>query len=187
MNTAEKRKEFEHLKRIGTYKTTGKCAICGCEGETILHHIIPLCSPRGNNSVNNVIELCCECHKEAHGGLNIVSHISETMKEINRKRQTKTIKIKYDFTDVDEELIGEVDCKGNNESIDFINSIIKIVNDLGYYMKWAKTSSKIYASYGARKIINAQAVVYNDEYKVCKRNYDFGYFEIYIPYKKGIA
>lgn len=182
-----KREEFEHLKRIGTYEVTGRCKICGKEGQTCLHHIIPLSMSRGNNSVNNVIELCYDCHKEAHGGFDFLKEPTDRTREIISKTQTKMIKVKYDFSSVDESIIGEEECKGNNASIDIINNVIKRVNDAGTYMRWAQTNPNTYASYGARKTIHTQSKPFNNEYKLFRKDYEHGYIEIYIPYKRGIA
>lgn len=182
-----KRKEFEHLKRIGVYKLKGKCSICDSEETTCFHHIVPLSMPRGTNSTSNVIEVCYECHREIHGNLKMLTEVTEEQKEILRKAQTKMIKVKYDFSSVDESIIGEEECKGNNASIDIINNVIKRVNDAGTYMRWAQTNPNTYASYGARKTIHTQSKLFNNEYKLFRKDYEHGYIEIYIPHKRGIA
>lgn len=186
-NKEAKRKEFEHYKRIGKFKLKGKCSICGSTETTCFHHIVPLSMPNGTNYVGNVIELCYECHRQAHGGLNFLKEPTDRTREIISKTQTKMIKVKYDFSSVDESIIGEEECKGNNASIDIINNVIKRVNDAGTYMRWAQTNPNTYASYGARKTIHTQSKPFNNEYKLFRKDYEHGYIEIYIPHKRGIA
>ena len=182
-----KRKEFEHLKRIGKFKLKGKCSICGSEDTTCFHHIIPLSMPNGTNIPSNVIEVCYECHRQAHGGFNFLKEPTEKTRNIIRKAQTKMIKVKYDFSVVNDDIVGCEECKGSNASIDIINNVIKRVNDSGTYMRWAQTSSKTYASYGARKTINTGLRPYDDNYRMFRKDFDCGYIEIYIPNKRGIA
>ena len=59
--------------------------------------------------------------------------------------------------------------------------------DKGYKIRWSKTGKSPLATIGARKTINSQLEDYNDEYRICRRKYDYGYINIYIPYKKGVA
>ena len=182
-----KRKEFEHLKRIGVYKLKGKCSICGSTETTCFHHLIPLSMPRGTNVESNVIEVCYECHSEIHGGLKLITGDRKNQKSAVKKSNTKFIKVKYDFSAVNEDIIGEEECKGNNASIDIINDVIKRVNDAGTYTRWAKTNSNMCASYGARKTIHTQSKPFNNEYKLFRKDYECGYIEVYIPHKRGIA
>ena len=187
MNSKEiKRKQFEELKRKGIFRLTGVCSTCGSTETTCFHHIVPLSMPNGTNYVGNVIELCYECHRQAHGGLNFLKEPTDRTREIISKTQTKMIKIKYDFSAINENIVGEGECKGYDASVDFINDIIRKVNDTGNYIKWAKTSGT-YATSGARKTINKYSREFNDEYKLFRKDYEYGYIEIYTPYKRGIA
>lgn len=45
--------------------TLGKCTICGHTGTTDVHHIVPI-SLGGPDTINNMIELCIDCHDKAH-------------------------------------------------------------------------------------------------------------------------
>ena len=182
-----KRKEFNHLKRIGEFKLQGKCSICGSEEATCFHHLVPLSMPKGTNDKRNVIEVCYECHSQIHGGLKLITSDRSNQKPAVKKANTKMIKVKYDFSAVNDSIVGEEECKGSNASIDIINSVIKRVNDSGTYMRWAQTSSKTYASYGARKTINTGLRPYDDNYRMFRKDFDCGYIEIYIPNKRGIA
>lgn len=182
-----KRREFEELKRKGIFRLTGVCSTCGRTDITCFHHIVPLSMPSGTNYVGNVIELCYECHRQAHGGLNFLREPTEKTRKIISNAQTKIMKVKYDFSAIDKNIVGEEECKGNNATIDFINTVIRRVNDTGNYMRWAQTNSNTYASYGARKAIYNQSKRFNDEYKLFRKDYKHGYIEIYIPYKRGIA
>jgi hypothetical protein len=47
-----------------------KCFNCGNECEVEYHHIVPL-SLGGTNRLTNIVPLCSECHKKAHGSVNI--------------------------------------------------------------------------------------------------------------------
>lgn len=182
-----KRKEFEHLKRIGKFKLKGKCSICGSEDTTCFHHIIPLSMPNGTNIPSNVIEVCYECHRQAHGGFNFLKEPTEKTRNIIRKAQTKMIKVKYDFSAVNDNIVGCEECKGNNASIDVINDVIKRVNNSNTYMKWSQTSSNTYAPYGARKTINSGLKPYDNDYRMYRKDFEQGYIEVYIPNKRGIA
>ena len=182
-----KRKEFEHLKRIGVFKLEGKCSICGSAENTCFHHIVPLSTSNGTNAASNIIEVCYECHSDIHGALKfITSSCGEVQKEAVKKSNTKEIKIKYNFTLIDKGIYGVKTCKGNNELIDCINEVIERVNSKGGAIRWSKTNMSTYAPYGARKTIHSQATYYNEEYKLCRRDYDCGYIEIYVPNKRGL-
>lgn len=45
-----------------------KCVICGFSGAVDRHHIIPR-SENGENSEDNIILLCPNCHRRAHRGV----------------------------------------------------------------------------------------------------------------------
>ena len=182
-----KRKEFEHLKRIGVFKLEGKCSICGSTENTCFHHIVPLSTSNGTNAASNIIEVCYECHSDIHRALKFISGpISDEQKQIISKANTKMMKLKYDFTYIDSNLYGECEYKGFEELIDSINDILTIVMNKGHKIRWSKTGKSQLATMGARKTINAQATYYNEEYKLCRREYDCGYIEIYIPNKRGL-
>lgn len=183
-----KREEFEHLKRIGEFKLQGKCSICGSTKATCFHHIIPLSMPNGTNVRNNVIEVCYECHKQAHGALALINGpVTEEQKVVIAKANTKELRIKYDFSSIDSNLVGESEYKGYEELINSINDILTTITNKGYKIRWSKTGKSPLATIGARKTINSLLKPYNDEYRVCRREYDYGYMEFYIPYKKGVA
>lgn len=188
-NTKEmKRREFESLKRKGEFKLKGVCSICGSTKATCFHHIIPLSMPNGTNVKSNVVEVCYECHKQAHGSLALITGpITQEQKEVIAKANTKELKIKYDFTSIDSDLFGECEYKGFGELINSINDILTTIMDKGYKIRWSKTGKSPLATMNARKTINSQLKDYNDEYRVCHRDYEYGYIEIYIPYKKGVA
>lgn len=44
---------------------SGLCQVCGQEGDTEAHHIVPL-SADGPDTLNNLVELCLNCHSLAH-------------------------------------------------------------------------------------------------------------------------
>lgn len=52
------------------YKKSGICSMCGETGKTELHHIDK--NPM-NVSPDNVVELCCACHKRQHNGMAIMA------------------------------------------------------------------------------------------------------------------
>lgn len=182
-----KRKEFEHLKRIGEFKLKGECRTCGKKGNTCFHHLIPLSMSRGTNSSTNVIEVCYECHSQIHGGLKFITADRPNQKKAVRKSNTKMIKVKYDFSSINKDIVGVEECKGNNASVDIINNIIKRVNNSNTYMKWSQTSSNTYAPYGARKTINSGLKPYDNDYRMYRKDFEQGYIEVYIPNKRGIA
>lgn len=182
-----KREEFEHLKRIGKFKLKGKCSICDNEGGTCFHHIIPLSMKKGTNNPKNVIEVCYECHREIHGGLALITEpLNDKQKKVIGEANTKKIKMKYDFTDIDSTLYGELYCEGFDKLVDHINDILISVMNKGHKIRWSKTGKSQLATMGARKTINAQATYYNEKYKLCRREYDCGYIEIYVPNKRGL-
>lgn len=182
----KKRKEFEHLKRIGVFKLKGECSICRNKEETCFHHIVPLSTSKGTNSVNNVIEVCYECHKDIHESLKLISGpLTESQKKVISEANKKEMILKYNFTSIDPNIYGNKSCKGNKELIDSINAIILEVKNKGYNMRWSKTGKSDFATAGARKTINSQLEKYNDEYKICRRKYSNGFIDIYIPVKRG--
>ena len=53
-------------KRPEIIANSDGCELCGCKnGSPILHHIIPV-SKGGDNSPENIVVLCEECHKDFH-------------------------------------------------------------------------------------------------------------------------
>ena len=58
--------------------------------------------------------------------------------------------------------------------------------DKGYKIRWSKTGKSPLATINARKTIHSQATYYNEEYNLCRREYDCGYIEIYVPNKRGL-
>ena len=183
-----KRKQFEELKRKGIYRLKGICSICGSTKATCFHHIVPLSMVRGTNEASNVIEVCYECHSDIHGSLALITGpITEEQKVVIAKANTKMLKIKYDFTSIDSEFYGDCEDKGFEGLINSINEILTTIMDKGYKIRWSKTGKSPLATIGARKTINSQLEDYNDEYRICRRKYDYGYINIYIPYKKGVA
>ena len=183
----KKRKEFEHYKRIGKFKLKGECSLCGDTDNTCFHHIIPLSTTSGTNDSRNIIEVCYKCHSDIHGSLALISGpISDEQKQIISKANTKMMKLKYDFTYIDSNLYGECEYKGFEELINSINEILTTIMDKGYKIRWSKTGKSPLATINARKTIYSQATYYNEEYKLCRRDYDCGYIEIYVPNKRGL-
>ena len=64
----DKRKEYEHLKRVGALANEcGRvCVSCGATEEIEYHHILPLVLG-GDNRFSNIVPLCCVCHSKIHG------------------------------------------------------------------------------------------------------------------------
>ncbi|MDC0135743.1 HNH endonuclease [Sulfitobacter sp.] len=58
MNTTASRKRYASF-------LSGVCQVCYSKGLTEPHHIVPI-SSGGPDSLNNVVELCLQCHSFAH-------------------------------------------------------------------------------------------------------------------------
>ena len=182
-NVRETRAEFETMKRRKEIVLTGVCSTCGKKTDTCFHHVLPI-HAGGTNILTNIIEVCYDCHSKIH----VSNHrrINDEEKAIISEVNTKKYKIVYSFSINHVNIQGTKYGRGYNETIDCINAIIDQVNNSGGNIRWGKTNIYTHAPYGARKTINDQATYYNEEYKLCRREYDCGYIEIYVPNKRGL-
>ena len=60
---------FRRMKDGYMFSTHGVCDLCGCRGNTVVHHIVPL-DRLGGNEPENLVFVCRSCHKKAHNLLN---------------------------------------------------------------------------------------------------------------------
>jgi hypothetical protein len=57
-----------HYSRTLKISKKGRCSFCGKSGKTAMHHIVKR-QDGGQNSINNLIELCQGCHNRADSGI----------------------------------------------------------------------------------------------------------------------
>lgn len=58
-------KDYSIMREAWIPKTSGKCEVCKENFAYCKHHIVPL-SKGGNNSDNNLINICYSCHERVH-------------------------------------------------------------------------------------------------------------------------
>ncbi len=63
-------------------KYHNKCAECGADEDLSLHHVVPL-NEGGDNSMENLILLCSECHQKKHSPDTIYGHESQSRYQPN--------------------------------------------------------------------------------------------------------
>lgn len=132
-----------------------KCSVCEWEGKgTHVHHIIPI-GCHGEDNDNNRIELCPNCHSEAHEDLknfNIKHNLigesisEEKMKDLNEAGMIHTELINEGFYDLIQNHINllkkyirllEIEKKYNIDKFDYIAFIMGITrNSVLYYEKY---------------------------------------------------
>lgn len=86
MKKTDERKEYDRMRFDGTLaRACGtECVNCGSHENIEYHHIVPLLLG-GTNKVWNIVPLCHQCHKAAHGA----RHMSEYVKSSNSGRKPK--------------------------------------------------------------------------------------------------
>ena len=71
---AERRRQrsecSNHLRAVVLERDGGSCVCCGDDAKHV-HHIVPL-SHGGDNSHDNMISLCAECHRQFHPHLPVL-------------------------------------------------------------------------------------------------------------------
>ena len=109
-----------------------KCKICGWEGKTHLHHIIPL-RLFGDDSEDNLIELCPNHHSEACGNNEKQFAVKYNLKgkkmsdeKYSDLREASLIFVKEDLTPDEKSRLMEITEKYNFDKYDYTAIIMGV-------------------------------------------------------------
>lgn len=171
--------------RTHEIEKSGICKLCGAKGYTHIHHIKAIWHG-GDNRIENLIEVCPKCHSDIHMGNDFVKNsiCSNKTRKIISEANKKKIIVDYDFEICNVEIKNKETCDGYEEVVALVNNVINLINELGGKMRWSKTGRNPLMTIGARRTIHSQSQEYDEEYRICEREYKYGKIKFYIPKSK---
>ena len=117
------KKEADKLKK-GVVAKKGKCEICGFSYKPVLqiHHILPI-SKYGDNSPDNILCLCPNCHKTLHTVYNSNFNSTELLAHLYSNYGEAAVQ---KFIDIHTKYV-----KGHEEVLAYIESTISAIEQDG--------------------------------------------------------